>query len=81
MSFTIEDLTRIAREAIGDRRIQLTPAMAAKDVPGWDSLNHTVISMTIASEFGVDLTPKQLGEAETFGAVIELVNRAMGAAA
>ena len=78
MSFTIEDLTRIARETIGDRRIQLTPTMAAKDVPGWDSLNHTVISMTIAAEFGLELTPKQLGEAETFGAVVDLVNRTIG---
>jgi len=80
MSFTIGDLTRIARETIGDRRIELTPSMAAKDVPGWDSLNHTVISMTIAAEFGVELTPKQFGDAENFAAVIAMVNRARGEA-
>ena len=80
MSFTLEDLARIAREAIGDRRLELTPAMAAGDVPGWDSLNHTVISMTIASEFDVALTPKQLGAAENFGAVVAMVNRALGEA-
>jgi len=80
MSFTIEDLTRIARETIGDRRIELTPAMAAVDVPGWDSLNHTVISMTIAFEFGLELTPKQLGAAANFGEVVAMVNRVLGEA-
>jgi acyl carrier protein len=78
MSFTLEDLNRIARETIGVRNLVLAAGMTAKDVPGWDSLNHTIIAMTIASEFGVELTPKQMGDAEDFGALVAMVDRALG---
>jgi acyl carrier protein len=78
MSFTLEDLIRIAREAIGDPRLTLRADMSADDVPAWDSLSHTIITMAIGSEYGVELTPKQTGEARTFGELVVLVNQAMG---
>ncbi len=79
MSFTLKDLIRIAREAIGDPRLTLGEDMSADDVPAWDSLNHTIITMAIGAEYGVELTPKRTGEARTFGELIVLVNQAMGA--
>ena len=79
MSFTLEDLIRIAREAIGDPRLTLGEDMSADDVPAWDSLNHTIITMAIASEYEVEVTPKQLGAAQTFGELIALVNQAIDA--
>ena len=45
--FTLADLQAIAREVIGDREIELAPGMSANDVPGWDSLNHTLIAVEI----------------------------------
>ncbi len=74
MSFTIDDLTRIARESIGDPRLVLGEQMSAADVPGWDSLNHTIITMTIGAEYGVELRPKRLGEARTFSELVAMVN-------
>ena len=79
MSFTIEDLIRVAREATGDPRLTLREDMSADDVPLWDSLNHPIITMAIAAEYGVPLTPKRLGEARTFGELIAVVNQAIDA--
>ncbi len=79
MPFTLDDLTRIARESIGDPRLTLGEGMSAGDVPGWDSLNHTIITMAIGAEYGVDLQPRALGEAGDFGQVVALVNKAIDA--
>ncbi len=77
MGFTIQDLTRIARDSIGDPRLVIGEAMAADDVAGWDSLNHTIITMTIGAEYGVDLQPKKLGQARNFGELVAMVNEAI----
>ena len=79
MRFTIEDLVRIAREEIGNPRLVLREDMSADDVPVWDSLNHTIITMAIGAEYGVELTPKRLGEAQTFGELVAVVNQAIDA--
>ncbi len=79
MRFTIEDLGRIAREEIGNPRLTLREDMSADDVPVWDSLNHTIITMAIGAEYGVELAPKRLGQARTFGELVALVNQAIDA--
>ncbi len=79
MPFTLDDLTRVAREAIGDPRLQLLPQMGAADVAGWDSLNHTIITMAIGAEYGVELQPRRLAEARNFGEVVAMVNTAIDA--
>jgi acyl carrier protein len=72
-AFTLADLQAIAREVIGDRDILLTPRMAAGDVPGWDSLNHTLISLEVEARGGAAVTPEELGECPDFGALVALV--------
>ncbi len=79
MPFTLEDLTRIARETIGDPRLQLSPGMGAADIAGWDSLNHTIITMAIGAEYGLELQPRRLAEASNFGELVAMVNKAMDA--
>jgi len=76
--FTIEDLQAIAREIIGDREIMLTPEMAAADIPGWDSLNHTLISVEIEARAGADVDAQQLAEMATFGALVAFVRSRQG---
>ncbi len=72
--FTIADLQSIAREVIGDRDIALTPGMTAADVPGWDSLNHTLISVEISALVGREVEAQDLAGAANFGALVDLVN-------
>ena len=76
--FTIEDLTQIARETIGTGSIVLTEEMSAQDVPGWDSLNHTLISLEIGAQRGFQAEPRALAEARNFGELVAMVNRIGG---
>ena len=78
MTLTIDDLTRIARETIGDHRITLTPEMAAVDVPGWDSLNHTLITLEIGADQGLEIEPRTLAKAVNFAELIVIVNGMSG---
>lgn len=74
--FRLDDLQAIAREVIGDRAIVLTGDMSAMDVPGWDSLHHTIISIEIGGWAGRDIDARELAKAPTFKDLIDYVNRA-----
>jgi acyl carrier protein len=76
-TFTIQHLQDIARDVIGDTDITLSPSMSANDVPGWDSLNHTLIAMEIAGRFTPHVDAQQLGSLATFGDLVEFVNAKM----
>lgn len=71
--FTLADLQAIAREVIGDRDILLTPQMAAADVPGWDSLNHTLIAVEVEALSGAAVDGEALAACPDFGALVALV--------
>lgn len=71
--FSLADLQAIARGVIGDRDILLTPQMAAADVPGWDSLNHTLIGVEIEDRAGIPVDSQELAECPDFGALVALV--------
>lgn len=71
--FTIESLQVIARDIINDREIVLEPHMSAADVPGWDSLNHTLITVEIEARADVEVDPAQLAELPDFGALVAFV--------
>ncbi len=72
--FTIEDLQEIAQEVIGDRDIALSSEMTAMDVPGWDSLCHTLISIEIGGQVGREIDAQSLAAAANFGELVDLVN-------
>lgn len=77
--FTLQDLAAIAREVIGGRHLELRSEMSAKDVPGWDSLNHTLIVIEIGERRGLQLSARELAEMKNFGELLEFVNaRAKG---
>jgi len=69
--FTLDDLQDVAREVIGDDEIVLTRDMAAADVPGWDSLNHTLICVEIGLRIGQRVEPQDLAALPDFGAIVD----------
>ncbi|MBU8539920.1 acyl carrier protein [Falsiroseomonas tokyonensis] len=73
-AFTLAHLQAIARTVIGDREIVLAPEMEAADVPGWDSLNHTLISVEIEAETGAAVDAALLADCPTFGDLVAMVN-------
>lgn len=76
---SLQDLQAIAREVCGDPTITLLPDGTARDVPGWDSLNHTLIVIEVNADYGVDLSPYELGKAATFGALVAAIQAALDA--
>ena len=71
---TLQKLEEIATEVIG-ALIRLTPDQSAADVPGWDSLNNTLIALDISNAFGVELSGWDMAQCSTFGDLIVVVNR------
>lgn len=57
---TTSVLARVARvihETFGDASVDITADTVAEDVPGWDSLSHTILTLALEEEFGIELPP------------------------
>lgn len=78
MSFTLGQLTAIAAGVVGVARLELKPDGSAKAVPGWDSLNHTLITFGINEACGTELEPGETAACATFAELVALVNQRMG---
>ncbi len=48
-------LNRVVCETFGDDSIAVTCETIAEDVPGWDSLSHTILMLALEDEFGISL--------------------------
>ena len=70
----LETLYAIMRRVFGLRTFQFSPAMSSKDVPGWDSLNHTVLLMEIEAETGVELPAPETARLPTIGDLHRFIN-------
>ena len=53
-------LNEIFREVFDDERIQIFDAMTAKDVTGWDSLNHINLIVRVEQSFQIKFTLKEI---------------------
>lgn len=53
-----------------DDTIQISPAMTANDVDGWDSLSHVNLITTIEAKFGIRFTQKELLKQKNVGDLI-----------
>ena len=71
---TLELLASIACETMGLRRLVLTPEMTASEVPGWDSLAHTLIVFEIERRLQIELSAEESTQAQTMGDLVDLVN-------
>ena len=66
-------LESIAIEVIGGP-LRLDAGQSAADVPGWDSLNNTLIALDISHSFGIEVSGWDLGQCSDFGALVAMVN-------
>ncbi len=76
-AFTLEELAAIAARVIGRPGLALAPGLSASAVPGWDSLNHTLIAFEIANRCGIPLGAEETAGLPDFAALVALVNRRM----
>ena len=66
-------LDSIFQDVLDDEEIRLTPATTAADVPGWDSLNHVRLMVSVESEFKVKFTAAELNKLKNVGDLVALL--------
>ncbi len=75
MSKTINDLIPIFRDVLEDDSITVEESSTARDVPGWDSLNHIYIVVAIEKKFKVKFTSSQIQGWKCVGDIVDDLNR------
>ena len=66
-------LAEIFENVFDDDTIQLTPALTAKDVDGWDSLAHIRLMLTVERAFKVKVSTTEIGNLENVGGLVALI--------
>jgi acyl carrier protein len=66
-------LSAIFESVFDDDAIQLTPALTAKDVDGWDSLAHIRLMLTVERSFKVKFSTTEIGKLENVGGLVALI--------
>jgi acyl carrier protein len=75
---TLNTLTRIARDLMGDDSIALTSSMKGRDIPGWDS--STYVNFVVAAEIELKIKFKlaDIESFETFGDMVKAIQAVKG---
>ena len=66
-------LTEILRDVFGDDTLVASPALTAKDVPGWDSLRNIRLMLTIEKAYGVRFSASEIGKLQNVADLVRLV--------
>jgi acyl carrier protein len=64
---TYEALTEIFRDVFMNDEMVLTPALTAKDVPGWDSFKQIEIIIAIEERYGIKFHTRELDSLHNVG--------------
>jgi acyl carrier protein len=68
-----ERLANIFEDVFDDDDITVTPELSAKDVPGWDSLTHIRLLLTVERKFGIKFSTSEIGSLENVGDLAALI--------
>ena len=68
-------LTNIFRTLFNNSSLQLTHDLSAQDVPGWDSLNHVNLIISIENEFGIRFSNTEISSLENVGQLMQLIDK------
>ena len=66
-------LKNILAETLEHTNFEITDALTAKDVDGWDSLSHMIIITQIEKEFGIKFKLRDLNKLNNVGALIDII--------
>ena len=66
-------LTELFEDVFDEDTINLTPALSAKDVEGWDSLTHIRLILTIEKAFKIKFSTSEIGKLENVGDLVKLI--------
>lgn len=66
-------LSETIRETFGIDDIEISDETVADDIPGWDSLSHTILMLTIEQVFGIELASTTTYS--NVGALVDVIAR------
>ena len=66
-------VTKVFRDTLDLDDLVLTPATTAKDVEGWDSLNHILLVVAVEQKFGMKFNTGEIDALENVGQFIDLI--------
>ena len=66
-------LNAIFRKLFGDDGIVVTPQTCAKDIEGWDSLEHIILINTIERTFKMKFKMKEVSSMKNVGQMAEII--------
>jgi acyl carrier protein len=72
---TLEQLNQIFRRVFDDPSLEIHAETTASDVPGWDSLSHVNLILTVEQTFGIKFTNKELLSLQNVGDLVSCVER------
>ena len=68
-------LNGIFRDVFDDESLAVSDATTAKDIEGWDSLNHVNLIVAVEEAFAVKLTRKEATTLANVGDLIRLIEK------
>lgn len=77
MNSTLDRVAGVIRETFGVDDIDVMPETVAEDVPGWDSLSHTILILSLEEAFGIELPADTRGFAN-LGELVATIDRLVG---
>jgi len=70
-----EQLTEIFQDFFANSSIVLKPETVAKDIEGWDSLNHLSLMIAVESRFGVKFRASEIEKLTNVGGLVGSILR------
>lgn len=64
----------VFRTVFDNDKLEVTEAMTADDVLGWDSLSHMILISALEEEFQVSFTQKEIRKLKSVGDLLNLIN-------
>ena len=71
---TLEQLGEIVRDVFDDDDLEITEETTARDVEGWDSLNHIRFMVTVEQRFNVRFTGREVESLQNVGDLLRAIN-------
>ncbi|HEY8074879.1 MAG TPA: acyl carrier protein [Labilithrix sp.] len=68
-------LHAVFRDVFDDDALTVTAQTTARDVPGWDSLNHVNLIVAVEKAFGIKLTTREATTLANVGELATLVEK------
>jgi len=77
---SVDDFRLLLEDVLDQSGLVIAPETTAKDVEGWDSLNHVRVLLRIEQRYGIDLPLGDIETAKNVGDLLAIINRALSAA-